>query len=42
MKMRILSGRESSALTNRLSCLLNHDHDHDHDHAFLGTGTTAM
>ena len=40
MKMRILSGRESSALTNRLSCLLNHDHDHDH--AFLGTGTTAM
>lgn len=40
MKMRILSGLESSALSNRPSCLLNHDHDHDH--AFLGTGTTVM
>ena len=36
MKMRILSGRESSALTNRPSCLLNHDH------AFLGTRRTVM
>ena len=38
MKMRILSGLESSALSNRPSCLLKHDHDH----AFLGTGTTVM
>lgn len=36
IKMRILSGRESSALTNRPSCLLNHDH------AFLGTRRTVM
>lgn len=42
MKMCILSGLESSALSNRPSCLLKHDHDHDHDHAFLGTGTTVM
>ena len=44
MKMRILSGLEFSALSNRPSYLLNHDHDHDHDHdhAFLGTGTTVM